>query len=165
MISYNYIGDGTKIFTAKEIDKKLLFVSNKLKDHNINEDIDIYRFHGIKYYDNSANICHETHYVSNNFKLPVDMSKEDSFKVLSFIIDNIDSINNFEKYIENIGFEVINEPVKRKDDKVIELFKVTGKIKRFKISKYYDKYFNWYINNVTKENIDEICYSKQKVKK
>lgn len=104
------------------------------------------------------------------FGLPDGMSREDGFKVLSYLTDFIEkrddvyeaswkSVGTLDGVIslERFGFKRLDFSPKVED--VIDLFTIDGRIRRFKDSKYYDMYFNWYISNVSKNEVEEI-YSK-----
>lgn len=165
MKQYVYITNGT----IKEDIKLLLTIRNKLKNHEISIDKNVYRLHHISYHDDLYGTHHETHSVFDSFKLPQGMSREDGFKVLSYITDFIEAKENFEECsfksvntleeiinLERFGFERVEV---KNPDEVIDLFTIQGRTKRFKISNYYPKYFNWYKENVTKEEI-KIIYKK-----
>ena len=104
------------------------------------------------------------------FELPDGMSREDGFKVLSYLTDFIEkrddvyeaswkSVGTLDGVIslERFGFKRIDFLPKEED--IIDLFTIDGRVRRFKDSKYYDMYFNWYISNVSKNEVEEI-YSK-----
>lgn len=159
---YTNISEGN----IKEDIQILLTFRNKLKDHIIPEDKNIYRLHHISYHDDLYGSHHETHRVFETFKFPKGMTREEGFKVLSYLTDffekkanvikcsfksvyTIDHIITFEMF----GFERVE--VKNSND-IVDLFTIQGRVKRFKISKYYPKYFNWYKENVSKEEIINI---------
>ncbi len=103
------------------------------------------------------------------FMLPDGMSREEGFKVLSYLTDFIEKREDiaigsltsvrtldlvFDK--ERFGFRRVEET---DEDKIINLFTVDGRALLFKKSDLYKKYFEWYVENVTKEEVEEI-YSK-----
>ena len=144
--------------------------SIELKNHKIGNQ-KIYRLHYV--YLN----CHKSAYTRRKlieyislpqkpFTLPNGMSREDAFKVLSYLTDYIerrddvdpcsaksvkilDSVLNLERF----GFKKVEENNK---NEIIDLFTVTGDLLMFKNSDLYNKYFEWYTENVTKEEVEEI---------
>ena len=101
------------------------------------------------------------------FCFPNEMSREDGFKVLSYLTDFIEkhpevdeaswkSVSTLDTIIdiERFGFKRVG--YKPFDEDVIDLFTVTGRLNRFKKSKYYSKYYNWYTANVTKDEVEKI---------
>ena len=94
------------------------------------------------------------------------MSREDGFKVLSYLTDYIEEKGNMKECslksvqtldqvldIERLGFTRVEDY--QKED-VIDLFTVAGRLKRFMNTPYYEKYFEWYIPGITKEEIVNI---------
>ena len=105
----------------------------------------------------------------NPFMLPDGMEREDAFKVLSYLTDFIEkrdeiepgslkSVNTLDSVLnlERFGFKRVEET---DEDKILNLFTIDGRALLFKRSELYKKYFEWYIENVTKEEVEEI-YSK-----
>lgn len=103
------------------------------------------------------------------FMLPDGMSREDGFKVLSYLTDFIEkrdeikpgslkSVNTLDSVLnlERFGFKRVEET---DEDKILNLFTIGGRALLFKRSELYKKYFEWYTENVTKEEVEEI-YSK-----
>ncbi len=148
---------------------KNLFVNKKFKNHEIPDKINVYQLHHICYHDSRANMQHESHCVYEPFKLPKGMTREDGFKVLSYLTDFIENIGNIEECslnsvatldtvvdIERFGFERLNTNNRYPEAEIFNLFTIVGRTDRFKLSKYYDKYFDWYSSNVTKEEVIEI---------
>ena len=87
---------------------------------------------------------------------------------------SLKSVNLLEDAInlERFGFERVEI---ENNKNIVDLFTIEGRIKNFKISEYYSKYFNWYKENVTKEEVKniyekigiefkDIIINKQKVK-
>ena len=142
--------------------------SSKLKDHKI-KDVDVYR---LRYYysgvfrTRGANIEDIKNYAFHKFKLPKGMSRDEAFTTISYLINQVESelnlsenslrvIKEVDKLIETIGFEIL-----RRDDykniEVNDMFTVDGDRKEFKKTKYYKNYFNWYKEDVAKEEVEEI---------
>ena len=104
------------------------------------------------------------------FMLPPEMSREDGFKVLSYLTDYIEEKGNMKECswksvqtldqvldIERLGFTRVLEDYQGED--VIDLFTVSGRVKRFMNTPYYQKYFEWYIPGVKKEEVKKIYNS------
>lgn len=142
-----------------------------LDDHEIEEQ-KYYRLHYLNYYNIGEsygyhNMRGETDWACKPFELPNGMLKNDAFKVLSYLTDFIEKCSDMEEAslksvrtldsvldIERFGFKRLN--FKPNEEDIIDLFTVGGRIKRFKSSKYYSKYFDWYIPNVRKDEVEEI---------
>ena len=105
-------------------------------------------------------------YPLRHFKLPEGMSREDGFKVLSYLTDNIEKQKDVEPFslkstitldkvldLERFGFIRIEET---DEDKILNLFTVTGRLLLFQKSKLYSKYFEWYTEGVTKREVQKI---------
>lgn len=105
----------------------------------------------------------------NPFMLPNGMSREDAFKVLSYLTDFIEkeaklescsyrSVEALDKVIdlERLGFKRLDMSLTDDSEKVINLFTITGRVLLFKKSKLYQKYFEWYTEGVTLEEVKEI---------
>lgn len=139
-----------------------------LKDHQA-KDVDIYRLRCVNFHNGKK---HPENYgffdiYTKSFKLPLGMNLLDAFKVLSYLIDYFEKNFNIPKFssscfnmldkalnFEELGFQRLNEYLC--DDEVNDLFMVTGNLEKFKESANYLRYFNWYIPNVSKEEIKEI---------
>lgn len=100
------------------------------------------------------------------FMLPSGMTREEGFKVLSYLTDFIEkrddvevgslvSVRTLDSVIRNkiLGFERIEET---NEDKILNLFTVGGRLLLFKKSEFYKKYFEWYVEGITREEVDEI---------
>ena len=100
------------------------------------------------------------------FMLPEGMTREEGFKVLSYLTDFIEkrddveegsltSVRTLDSVLSNerFGFKRVE---KTDEDKILNLFTVGGRALLFKKSEYYEKYFEWYTENVTKEEVEEI---------
>lgn len=139
-----------------------------LKSHHI-ENKNIYRF--IHVYLSSV---HSVACFNNYpyFLLIPGISKEDSFKILSYLIDCIEEEYNFEVcsskalvilnfILENYGFVKLNNDISNNINKseVAVLYTVTGEVERFKNYKEYKDYFEWYTPNITFEEVKNIYKS------
>lgn len=145
-------------------------------DHDLG-DADVYRLHYINYhrigenygyYPNNSGVID---YAYKPFLLPKNMERLDAFKVLSYLTDYLEknlelkecsqaSVVELDRALnlERLGFTRLNINV-GDNSNIIELFTVTGRLALFKESKYYDKYYNWYTEGVTFEEVKDI-YSK-----
>ena len=103
------------------------------------------------------------------FMLPNGMTREDGFKVLSYLTDFIEKRKEIEPCslksvrtldgvldLERFGFTRINIQLPAESEDVINLFTVSGRLLLFKKSKLYPKYFEWYTEGVTLEEVKNI---------
>lgn len=133
----------------------------------------LYRLHYVNYHRFGENCGMKPNNVGVHdclfkpFILPKGMNREDAFKVLSYLTDYMESsfqlqpcsrisVAMLDKDLEKFGFIRAKHPISKDDTDVIDLFTVTGRLLLFKQSKYYPKYFEWYTENVTVEEVKEI---------
>lgn len=100
------------------------------------------------------------------FMFPNGMTREEGFKVLSYFTDVIEkkedidvgSFKSVKTLDENIALGRIGfTKVKENDEnKILNLFTVSGRVLLFKKSDLYQKYFEWYSENVTLNEVKEI---------
>ena len=151
--------------------------SAELEDHPIG-DQNIYRLYYINYHrigeryglgpDNIGMI----NIPFKPFMLPENMSREDAFKVLSYLTDYIEKTYDIEEGsyksvsalnklidIDSLGFRRVDIDLDDKSDVVINLFTVSGRLLLFKNSEFYNKYFEWYSEGITLDEVRDI-YSK-----
>lgn len=131
----------------------------------------IYRLHHIEYLDirhgSSGKATAMRDYISKPFILPEGMSKEDAFKVLSYFTDYLESnlgieegslhgVTSLSKVLdlERFGFKRVK--CDNNDIRIKDLFTIYGSIERFRKSKYRSRYFEWYTENVTREEVESI---------
>lgn len=145
----------------------------ELEDHKT-DDKDLYRLYFMEFnriglpYNSKANI-EVVDWPYKPFKLPSGMTKEDAFKVLSYLTDYIEKDNNIAPAsfksvrilndvlnIERLGFKRVDTNLSSDSSDVINLFTISGRIRLFKKHKLYNKYFEWYKEGVTKEDVVEI---------
>lgn len=145
-----------------------------LEDHPLG-DQEIYRLYYINYHRIGENRSFNRNNVGvidwplKPFLLPVGMSREEAFKVLSYLTDYIERILNLEQCsqksvmqldealnLERLCFRRLNMSFENDSDKIINLFTVAGRQLLFKRSKYYEMYFEWYTEGVTYEEVKEI---------
>lgn len=101
------------------------------------------------------------------FMLPDGMSRTDAFKVISYLTSYIERVLKLEEGskksvscvnnaldLERLGFKKVDGI---KEDEIIDLFTVTGRILLFKTKDpRYSKYFDWYTENVTLNEVQTI---------
>lgn len=98
--------------------------------------------------------------------LPKGMTREEGFKVLSYLTDFIEKREDTEPCsyksvstldgvlnLERFGFTRVEE---KDESKILNLFTVAGRLLLFKRSNLYPKYFEWYTENITKEEVESI---------
>lgn len=100
------------------------------------------------------------------FMFPNGMTREEGFKILSYFTDVIEkredidagSFKSVKILDENIALGRIGfTKVKENDEnKILNLFTVSGRVLLFKKSDLYQKYFEWYSENVTLNEVKEI---------
>lgn len=141
------------------------------EDHPIGNQ-DTYRLYYVDYHRiNEYNGCDKNNigmidYPLRPFKLPEGMSREDGFKVLSYLTDDIEKQPDVESYslkavrtldkvldLERFGFTRVEET---DEDKILNLFTVTGRLLLFQKSKLYSKYFEWYTEGVSRREVKKI---------
>lgn len=141
-----------------------------LEDHPIGEQ-NIYRLCYVnysinkKYYSRKNNIS-MLNWQYEPFVFPYNMTRQDGFKVISYFLDfyykkegkDSYSLNLFRKVDSvfdknDLGFVRVSE---MDENKVLDLFIVGGNLLLFKESELYKKYFNWYIKDVSFEEVKEI---------
>ena len=100
------------------------------------------------------------------FMFPNGMTREEGFKVLSYFTDVIEKkedidVGSFKSVktldaniaLGRIGFTKVKE---NDENKILNLFTVSGRVLLFKKSDLYQKYFEWYSENVTLNEVKEI---------
>lgn len=141
------------------------------EDHPIGNQ-DTYRLYYVDYHRiNEYNGCDKNNigmidYPLKPFKFPEGMSREDGFKVLSYLTDDIEkqpdvgpyslkAVRTLDKVLdlERFGFTRVEEP---DEDKILNLFTVTGRLLLFQKSKLYSKYFEWYTEGVSRREVQKI---------
>lgn len=154
-ITYNEQDDFNATFEEHEPGNQKYYRLHYINYHNINRD---------------SNRRGMIDWSYKPFELPIGMSREDGFKVLSYLTDFIEqrddvyeaswkSVETLDGVInlERFGFKRLD--FTPSEEEIIDLFTIDGRIKRFIDSKYYSKYFNWYTSNITKEEV-EVIYQK-----
>lgn len=144
----------------------------ELEDHQLGNQ-NIYRLYYFDYYrideyygrtDNNVGVID---WPFEPFMLPEGMSREDGFKILSYLTDFIEKEMNLEPCsqksvstlnsvlnLERLGFKRINGNIN--DNDIIDLFTVSGRLLLFKKSKHYQKYFEWYTEGIILDEVKTI---------
>ena len=143
-----------------------------LEDHPLGNQ-NIYRLHYINYHRFGENYQEQdkiglVDWPFEPFVLPENMTREDAFKVLSYLTDFIERDFNLEECsfqsvsllnnaldLGRLGFKKYTKPINN-DNEVVDLFTVSGRVLLFKKSDYYSKYFNWYTEGVTFDEVKDI---------
>lgn len=142
----------------------------ELEDHEI-PNSNYYRLHYVEFYRRNEQIDPRpdnigiTNWPCSTFMLPEGMTREEGFKILSYLTDFIEKRKDTEVCslksvrtldgvldLDRFGFQKVTTNPKD----VIDLFTVSGRILLFKQSEFYEKYFEWYTENVTRREIEKI---------
>ncbi len=142
-----------------------------LEEHPVGNQY-IYRLYFVNYhrigesYGRQDNNVGMINWPCKPFMLPEGMSREEGFKVLSYLTDFIEKRDDTEPCslksvrtldgildLERFGFKRVMED---DENKILNLFTVSGRLLLFKRSKLYPKYFEWYVENVTLEEVTNI---------
>ncbi len=146
----------------------------RLKNHELGNQ-NIYRLRYVSYqrigegYIKLKNNVEKMDWTLDPFMLPLGMSREEAFRVLSYLIDYIEQNLSLPECsfpglkalndvldLERLGFKKVPNKETIPDADIIDLFTVTGRILLFKKSKNYKKYFDWYTEGVTLEEVKAI---------
>lgn len=146
----------------------------ELENHELGNQ-NMYRLHYLEYYRIGENYIKRNNNIGvmeakfDIFTLPKGMNREDAFKVLSYLVTYIEKKLSLTECsymgvlelnevldLERLGFKKVSDEENIPDEDIIDLFTVTGRILLFKEDKNYLKYFNWYTEGVTKEEVKEI---------
>ncbi len=138
----------------------------ELENHPIQEDKP-YRLFFIDFHHTNKERINSIIWPFKPFTLPEGMSQEDAFKVLSYLTDYIEryiepysfrSVIALDKIlnVERLGFKRVNKKMNTNTEDVNNLFTVSGEVSIFKNSPYYNKYFEWYQEGVTFNEVKEI---------
>ncbi len=142
-----------------------------LEDHPIGEE-NIYRLYYVNfhrfgpYYKHGKRCIGLINFPYKPFMLPAGMTREEGFKVLSYLTDFIEKREDTEPcswksvetldgvlYLDRFGFTRVDES---DESKIINLFTVGGRLLLFKQSKFYSKYFEWYTSGITLDEVKDI---------
>lgn len=142
----------------------------KLINHKV-EDTGTFRLKYEKFLGSEVKKKNNIKWALNEHVFPCEISREDSFKLLSFVIDEtrrkakkeesfIDSLIKVDKVLPSLGFTKVpfgsfSRPV--------DLFIIEGDKRCFTHTKDYQRYFDWYKENISKEEAEEI-FDKMQIK-
>lgn len=144
-----------------------------LEDHLIGNQ-EVYRLYYVNYdrvleysgrRDNNISVIEASY---KPFLLPKGMTRMEGFKVLSYLTDFIEKREDVEDCswksvemldnvlnLEELGFTRSQE---NNEDNILNLFTINGRLLLFKKSALYQKYFEWYTENVTFDEIVAIYF-------
>lgn len=156
----------TKFSTNKDFEFDAVFENHPIGNQNI------YRLYYVDYhrigqgYGMKNNNIGIINWSFEPFMFPNEMTREEGFKVLSYFTDVIEkredidvgsfkSVKTLDENIDlgRIGFTRVKE---NDENKILNLFTVSGRVLLFKKSDLYQKYFEWYSENVTLNEVKEI---------
>lgn len=158
------------LLKPKDVSRDFEFDAS-LEDHPIGEQ-NIYRLYYVNFHRNDEYYSRRDNNISiidwpcKPFMLPKEMTREEGFKVLSYLTDFIEKRDDVEPCslksvmildgvldLERFGFTRVKE---NDENKILNLFTVSGRLLLFKKSELYPKYFEWYVENVTLEEVTSI---------
>lgn len=146
---------------------KATFEDHSVGDQNIYRlyYVDFHRIGNEIYVNNHDNIG-MINWRCKPFMLPDGMTREEGFKVLSYLTDYIEKRKDIKPCslksvttldgildLERFGFTRVEE---KDENKILNLFTVTGRLLLFKKSELYLKYFEWYTEGISKKEVKEI---------
>lgn len=140
-----------------------------LKDHPIGNQ-NIYRLYYVNYHRIGSRYGQSgigmIDWAFDPFTLPEGMTREEAFKVLSYLTDFIEKREDIELgsfasvkmlnsilYLERFGFKKVKE---EDESKILDLFTINGRVALFKQSSMYQRYFEWYSEGVSREEVEAI---------
>lgn len=165
------------LFEYKPISRRDSEFDAELEDHPLGNQ-NIYRLYFINYHrigehygmgPDNIGIIDMPFMPFMPFLLPDGMKREEAFKVLSYLSDFIEkklhlescsynSVAALDKVIDlkRLGFRRLKIKLDHNSPEVIDLYTITGRIKLFKDSNQYKKYFEWYTEGVTFDEVRNI---------
>ncbi len=140
----------------KEINKHLVEFSNLFKDNR-----NIYRLHYVKFGGDK-----DISFPYIPFMLPENMTREEAFLVISYLNEQIEKDFDFYRgqwcgvtrtnnMLEQYHFKLLPKDMVDGYD-VITLYTVDGDFERFKGSKFYQDYFEWFTSGVSDDCVKGI---------
>lgn len=131
----------------------------------------IYRLHHIEYLNIGENYGYNIKgmrdYTFRPFLLPDGLTEEEAFKILSYLTNyleknlnipagSLQSVIDLNRVLdlERFGFKRVE--CNCDDERLKHLFTLYGRTERFDRSKYRKKYFEWYTEDVTREEAKRI---------
>lgn len=165
-----------KLKKVLELNRKcdLNTINNIVRDAAIGNK-KIYRLHYINYHkiggEYGLGSNGKVDWPFDVFYLPEGMSKDDAFKVLSYLTDFIEksldlpecsfkavNLLNEALKLERFGFRKVETSVEPQANEIADLFTLSGRTEQFKKSKYAEQYFEWYTPNVSKQEVETIYH-------
>ena len=144
----------------------------ELEDHQLGNQ-NVYRLYYMNYHRIGENYKKKRNNIGiidwpfKPFLFPESISREDGFKILSYLTDFIEKKVNLSPCsyqsvamlnsvldLERLGFKRTKKEINEND--IIDLFTVSGRVLLFKKSKHYQKYFEWYKEGITYDEVKEI---------
>lgn len=141
-----------------------------LEEHLVGKQ-NIYRLYYVNYHRIGENYCKSSNigmidWPCKPFMLPNNMTREEGFKILSYLTDFIEKRDDIDYGslssvrmlddvldLERFGFTRVEE---QDEDKILNLFTIDGRVGLFRKHKLYPQYFEWYTSNVTLEEVKNI---------
>ena len=140
-----------------------------LEDHRIGNQ-NIYRLYYVNYHRIGSTYGQSgigmIDWAFDPFTLPEGMTREEAFKVLSYLTDFIERKDGIESCsfasvkmlnnvldLERFGFKKVKE---EDESKILDLFTISGRVALFKKSSMYQRYFEWYSKGVSREEVEAI---------
>lgn len=140
-----------------------------LKNHSVGNQ-SIYRLYYVNYHRIGSRYGQSgigmINWAFDPFTLPKGMTREETFKVLSYLTDFIEKKDGIESCsfssvkvlnnvldLERFGFKKVKED---DESKILDLFTINGRVALFKQSSMYQRYFEWYSEGVSREEVEEI---------
>ena len=135
----------------------------KFINHKVN-DCGVFRISYANFMGSSSKRKNNVKWTLNQHIYPYELTREESHKLLSFIIDEsrrkakddesmIDTLIKVDKILPSLGFTKVPFGSMLKP---VELFIVEGEKRNFTHTKDYQKYFNWYQQDISKEEAGQI---------
>lgn len=162
--------DSLKLELSKSSDVNHDYEFNcELENHPIGNQ-NIYRLYYVDYhrigenYGMGPNNVGRINCSFHPFTFPNGMSREEGFKVLSYLTDFIErniepcslrSIRTLDSVLDlaRLGFKRVEV---KSEDEIINLFTVSGRVLLFKNSELYSKYFEWYTEGIQFDEVKAI---------
>ena len=102
----------------------------------------------------------------NKIRIPEGFSMADALKTISYVVNQVSKKLNENKNgliccqlthdcLSQYHFTPVEENKKKKEN-FVDIYFVDGIVSVFPNSKYYDDYFDWYQNSVTRDEIQQI---------
>lgn len=153
-----------EVIVPKEDSEDVKFVDHEIGDGRA------FKLHYVNYYKRNNRGYGMVDWPLKSFIIPDGMSREDAFKVLSYLTDFIEKNMNCKECsfnsvkaldeaidLERYGFRRVDEQVEAVS--AHSLYTVAGRLNAFKNSRYYATYFEWYTEGVSRDEVVAIYES------